>query len=134
MDQDQPSGHSLAEWSYSRDEWRQFSRWLHKRNGWLSYWLYLLGRKTGPRPMKIVLKPGEVRIEAGGICQVFQPTQLSRVHILDKGLFNVMELVVSTRAETGAAAGELFLLVPKGKLREAIWVEETLLKAWQSNR
>jgi hypothetical protein len=127
-----PLGHSskpdekmiIAHWTYSREEWKAFLKWKVLRKGifhYLLHWLRPLSRKRVP----------EIRITTGKVWinnrhEPFHDKERSfrNINIHDAGKLNVMEI----RYEYGDHSGEIRIPIPKGKLREAIQVQEELMK------
>ena len=113
----------LARWTYSKDEWRQYRRWQMGRRGWLYSFINWL------RPVFRLHVP-EVRIESNSVWtnQKHEPFQNERrrvrnVHISDAGRLNIMEISY----EEGRLSKEIRIPIPKGKLREAIAVQDMII-------
>lgn len=117
-------------WIYSPQEWRQFRSWLKRKAGWLPFLWHLLpkfGRQLTP---EVLMVPG--RLHIGDQLHEIGPggKKLMRVQILEAGQQNI--LCLTCEAEKGKELSQdIHILVPRGKLREAVAIEnywnETLL-------
>jgi hypothetical protein len=107
-------------WVYSRDEWRRFRLWNDRNAGW---WPFLKGfwaRLRAGRIPEVKLMPD--RLHIGDRIHALGPggKQLKRVQILEAGEQNVLSLTCAHHTGTDE---EISILVPKGKLREAVALE-----------
>ncbi|HEX7845539.1 MAG TPA: hypothetical protein VF476_07010 [Chitinophagaceae bacterium] len=113
----------LAHWTYTREEWKAFHRWRLLNKSFFHYvWYWLKPRKHKRVP--------EIRITPESIWTNEKPEsfhengrQFQRVNIRDTGKLNVMEICY----DAGQGSREIKIPIPKGKLREAIEVQEKLL-------
>lgn len=114
----------LVHWTYTQDEWKRFQRWSIKRKSFFRYLVYYF------------FAPGhvpEIRISnnnvwIGNTLQHFRShdLQLKRVDIRDTGNMNILEITFISFNEQHPGLDEIRLPIPRGKLREAIEVQELL--------
>ncbi|HLG38657.1 MAG TPA: hypothetical protein VI461_03275 [Chitinophagaceae bacterium] len=118
---------ALIRWTYSRDEWQAFMRWKKKRRGFFHYLLHRLSPGQKLRSPEITITSGRVSIGDNHEPFVDGERQLKRINIHDTGNMNVMEITYQRNGLQNAGPGEIHIPVPKGKLKEAIQVQEKLL-------
>jgi hypothetical protein len=113
----------LAHWTYSRQEWKSFLRWKKLQQGFFHYMLHLL------RPVKQKHVP-EIRITPQVVLtnDVHEPfhndrRQFRKIMIHDVGDLNIMEISYAHRD----GSSEIRVPIPKGKLREAIGLQDQLM-------
>ena len=114
----------IAHWTYTKEEWRAFQRWKVLRKGIFHYVLHWLRPKSKQAP--------EIRITTGNIWinDAHEPfhdadRQFRKINIHDAGKMNVMEISY----EHDNNSNEIRIPIPKGKLREAIDVQDQIMKA-----
>ena len=112
----------LVHWAYSREEWRAFVRWKQKRTGILHYVLCRLLPGYEPKSPEIRITHKKIWFNEQPVNFNDQERQLKRVNIKDAGNMNIMEITYEGRG----GATEIRVPVPKGKLREAITLQERL--------
>jgi hypothetical protein len=117
---------TLVHWTYSQDEWKNFTRWKKKKKGFFYYLLHLLAPGSGKRTPGISISPNKVSIDDIHVPFHDGDRRLRRVNIRDAGDMNIMELCYHCPTQKERASGEINILVPKGKLREAIQLQEKL--------
>jgi hypothetical protein len=117
---------ALVHWTYSRDEWNTFIRWEKKKKGFFHYLLHRLFPKRNPNTPNIKITTDKVSID--DMHEPFHNTerQLQRVNIHDAGKMNIMEISYHCPDQKKKLPGEIRIPVPKGKLKEAIQVQERL--------
>lgn len=117
----------LAHWTYSKQEWKAFVQTEKKQNG---LWFYLhcllspIKRKIIP---EIKITPELVSI---GVFQHYFNSgrhSLKQIKIREAGTINILEITFQYNNAHVKKEGEIKIPVPKGKLREAIEIEEKLL-------
>ena len=117
----------LAHWTYSRDEWKEFIRWIKLKKGLLTYLAYVLkpGRASSPPEVNLTIEG----VWVAGNPIFFRTTEynLKKVDIRNEGQMNIMEISYEGAGKEGMQ--EIRVLIPKGKLREAIQVAEILQSA-----
>lgn len=113
----------LAQWNYTKEEWKNFQNRRQKEKGLLFYFFYWLN------PVKPVKCP-EVRIATDRVWtnnqhQPFQNStrQFRNIHIREAG--NVYVLAIYFEFKNRVC--EIIIPIPKGKLREAMEIQERLL-------
>ncbi|MDP4262015.1 MAG: hypothetical protein Q8941_05735 [Bacteroidota bacterium] len=117
---------SLVHWTYSRDEWKTFMRWKKMREGFFHYLLYRLSPNRKSKIPEITITHDQVCMD--DIPEPFddQGRRFTRINIHDAGIINVMEISYRRHGIQHAGLGEIHIPVPKGRLKEAIGVEEKL--------
>lgn len=116
---------TLATWIYSREEWKRYQSWKRRRKGLVHYlWHWLFPSKSSVN---------EVTITASAIHlnKDFEPfhddaRQLKRVFIREVSNQNIIE--ISYQHRQSGLMNEIQLPIPKGKLREAISLQENLIE------
>lgn len=113
----------LAHWTYTRDEWRLFHRWRMRQKSWLHYIWQRLKPGLKKRTTEITITPESVWTNERNEAFHEGNRQFQRVSIRDAGKLNVMEICY----EHDNNSKEIRIPIPKGKLREAIEVQEKLI-------
>lgn len=115
----------LVRWTYSYEEWRIFLRWKSLRKSYIHYLIYLSrsGIRYAPDVM-ITLH----RVWTDDKYEHFNldDRRLKRIHIRDEGQLNVLEITYEQQHAKGPFNNNIHVPVPKGRLKEAIEVEEQL--------
>lgn len=116
----------LAHWVYTRDEWKTFRRKENRRKSlfqWLLHWIAGGLKKAIPE-----VKITSAVISVGNTEHHFNSdnSKLKRINILDEGLINVIEIRYDSGKNNFKNFNEIRLPVPRGKLKEAILVQEKL--------
>ena len=116
----------LAHWTYKREEWNGFIRWKKMRRGWLNFLLYyFFGKKQSTIP-EITITNQKVWTNDTGETFSDIKRQVRRIHIRDTGKLNILEITYSVFNNGMTTSDEIFVPVPKGKLKEAIQLQENL--------
>jgi hypothetical protein len=117
---------TLAHWNYSREEWKAFMRWKKMKKGIVYYILHRLLPVTKKKTPSITIT--SARVCEGDVHEPFHDTErrLKHINIRDAGKMNVMEISYERQGLQNYGNSEIHVLVPKGKLKEAIDVEEKL--------
>jgi len=113
----------LAHWTYTRDEWRLFHRWRMRQKSWLHYIWHRLKPGQQKKIAEITITPESVWTNERNEAFHEGSRQFQRVNIRDAGKLNVMEICY----EHDRNSREIRIPIPKGKLREAIEVQEKLI-------
>ena len=115
----------LACWNYTYEEWKIFLRWKSLKKSFIHYLIYI--SKSGLNKTPEVLITHQ-RVRIGDKQEHFHTDdrQLKRINIGDEGRMNVMEIIYEQHHYKGSFNDDIHLPVPKGKLKEAIEVEEKL--------
>jgi hypothetical protein len=116
----------LIHWTYTRDEWKAFVRCTKKKRGlfYLAADIFLPRKKNVP---EILVTPQKVYIGDNQVHFNNAHRTLERVHIRDEGPINI--IVITYRDENSRKRlQEISFPVPKGKLKEAIELEQGLNK------
>ncbi len=116
----------LVHWTYTRDEWRRFIRWKKQKKGFLYYIIHRLWHNIQLPVPEVKITPEQVWI--GNEQRHFSNDQhqLRRIEIRNEGQINVMEITYRWSKRKTTGLGEIRIPVPRGKLKEAIEVEEKL--------
>lgn len=117
---------ALVHWNYSHDEWKNFIRWKKRKKGFFHYLFYLLG--SGSKTPGITISSNSVSIGSARESFLGDDRRLLRVIIRDVGDMNIMEIYYQRMDFDSSGRNEIHILVPKGRLKEAIGVEEQLNK------
>ena len=119
---------TLAKWNYTKEEWKIFRRWKTKQKGVL---LYLLSFLTFPGNRKAP----EITIAGDRVCfnDFHEPFQNSSrrfmdIHIHEADQLNILEISYEQENKTKG----INVLIPKGKLKEALEVQDRLVVDWVS--
>ncbi len=126
MNEEQEGREVLVHWIYTREEWRVFLRWRKLKRGVLPFLIHLV---TTLRLRNIP----EIRITHYNVMTATMPElfnglyrELKRVDIKDAGSLNILEIVYEKTEEKNTLFTEIHIPVPKGKLREAIRLQQDL--------
>lgn len=115
----------IVRWIYTRDEWRCFAKWHAKEKGVFSYlWHFIFHQKDPIRAVEFTDKT----VQIGKKRKVFRSPELTlrRVDIDEKGKMNIMN-ITSELANPNKQVKEIRLPIPRGKLKEAMGVQERLM-------
>jgi hypothetical protein len=117
---------ALVHWTYSREEWRNFMRWRKMKKGIFQYILLRLWPNGKAAIPQITITRREV-----GIDNMYEPfhneeRHLKRINIRDAGKINIMEITYEKMNSKHPGFTDIFIPVPKGKLREAIELQEKI--------
>jgi|SRR5215831_14137999 len=117
---------ALVLWTYSLDEWNNFLNWKKKKNGLFQYFLYRFFSRKIKRTPEITIS--ETRVGVDNVQESFHDSRrrLRRVSIHDAGSMNVMKICYHAPDLPQKGPFEINILVPKGKLREAIQLQDKL--------
>lgn len=117
----------LVHWTYSREEWKRFLKWKSRKKGLFHYMLYVIRPKRNAQIPYVVVTYNEVCTD--DIYEAFHNSlrKLNRVSIHDAGKMNVMEITYEKETGRHTVPVNIYMPVPKGKLREAIELQENLL-------
>jgi hypothetical protein len=131
MEQNQTSDENiLARWNYTREEWRKFTRWDRWRRGFFGFLINFLNGHRFRKVPGVVITGNSVYFD--NRAEPFHQTNavLRRVDIADSGPVNVLEIIYERQTNRGLKVMEIMVPVPKGKLREAVAVQEKLQEAF----
>ena len=110
-------------WVYTKDEWHYFEKWCSRRKGLLFYaWYSLFLKKKHVSSIHFTrqwVKIGDKRKYFNG-----PVTEVRRADIYDKGLINILTITYENISKNQLA--EISILIPRGKLREAIDAQQKL--------
>lgn len=117
----------LARWICTKEEWLAFDKWRRKRQSrWRYFWHRLLGKRD-VKGAEITITRDNVQINNDAEPFSTAHRELRRIDIRDAGYLNVLEISYSDKR--GAALNEIRVPVPRGKLREAIALQQLLSSA-----
>lgn len=117
---------TLVHWTYTREEWNAFLRSSTKRKNLLHrFLLYLLACSVQSVP-EVSITPEKVWI--GNDQQYFNSSkhELRQIDLRHEGFINVLSITYGR----GGNSHEIRIPVPKGKLREAIEVQDRLMPGY----
>ncbi|HYM92775.1 MAG TPA: hypothetical protein VET23_01440 [Chitinophagaceae bacterium] len=116
----------LAHWVYTREEWKIFMRREKLKKSLFHFFIYWLTPKSRRKVPEVMITPEKIRV--GETLQHFNNEEysLKRINILDAGTINVMEISYYSSNRRSPGLNEIRIPVPKGKLKEAIQVQEKL--------
>src|SRR5215510_14916336 len=112
-------------WIYTKEEWGRFEKWNARRKGVINYLWRSLIQPEQPQIQSVELTEEWVKI--GDKKKYFSGpvTELRRVEIYDKKVFNV--LIITYEIVSKKQLNEIRLPIPKGKLKEAIDAQKNLM-------
>jgi orotate phosphoribosyltransferase-like protein len=117
---------ALAHWVYSKEEWSSYKRWETSRRGAL----YSIFAKVFPRKCAIVpeitITGQKIWIDDQAVSFMDNNNKLKRVSIRDIGNMNILEITYEQIKGNTSGIREIRIPVPKGKLKEAIEVQDCL--------
>jgi hypothetical protein len=117
----------LAHWHYTRLEWKCFIRYSMRSRGRLRYIRYYL---FGPGCTVIpeITITGQ-KVWTGDAAVSFNDVNryIKRICIHDSGKINILEITYAILENGNTHSGEIVIPIPKGKLKEAIQVQENLV-------
>ncbi|MBL7741678.1 MAG: hypothetical protein JNK14_20835 [Chitinophagaceae bacterium] len=117
---------ALVHWTYSYKEWRTFILWKKRNKGFFHYLFYLLlpKRKQG-LPFAVVTMS---KVYTEDLNEIFRDTDrlLKRVGVRDTGKMNILEITYEMITGDRPALNDIYLPIPRGKLREAIGLQEII--------
>jgi hypothetical protein len=125
---------ALVHWMYSHDEWKRFVRWKKMRKSVLHYMLFSIWPAFKSKSPDVTITHKQVSVD--GIGQFFHDGnyELRLVNIRDAGEMNILEITYENINSRLPDLRDIYVPVPKGKLREAIELQEYLLYRYQPNK
>lgn len=117
---------ALVHWTYSRGEWKTFMRWKKMKKGVFHYIFHRLFPKRNPKTPGIMITREKISIDDADEAFRGDDRQLKGINIRDAGRINVMEISYERSQGSDIISEEIYIPVPRGKLREAIEVQEKL--------
>ncbi|MBS1621055.1 MAG: hypothetical protein JST10_05040 [Bacteroidetes bacterium] len=113
-------------WVYSPEEWKIFQQKENGRNSLVKrLFSFFYKRKQRDIP-EVYITPEEVTIGERNYFLGTGNDVFKRVNIIDSGLVNIMVIHYRSSNSTSGNLNEIRILVPKGKLKEAIRVQDFL--------
>lgn len=114
---------TLARWTYTKEEWKAFLRSSKKKDNIFNYAMHLFLAKTMKSAPIVSITPE--RISIGNNHQHFNSAKhrLRQIDLRDEGVINVLAITYDRKG----SIYEIKIPVPKGKLKEAIEVQERLI-------
>lgn len=121
----------LAHWIYTKDEWKAFIKWKKIRKSIFHFFIHWITPKSKRQVPEIMITSDNIWI--GNKHHSFNNagSRLKRINIFDAGSINVMEISYDSKTQSSLINNEIKFPVPKGKLREAISIQEKLSNAGQ---
>lgn len=117
----------LAHWTYNREEWRIFTRWNKIRHGRLNYLVYYFFKRKEAAIPEVTITGQNIWIDDAVESFNDINRHLNKISILDAGNLNILEITFSVLKNGIKKSGEISVPVPKGKLMEAIQLQERLI-------
>lgn len=117
---------ALVHWTYSYKEWKNFILWKKMNKGWYHYLFYLLLPKRRPGLPFAIITYAKVYTEESNETFHDKDHAVKRVSIRDTGKMNILEISYETLNDDKAGMKDIFIPIPKGKLREAIELQEKI--------
>lgn len=117
----------LAHWHYTRQEWKCYVRYNMRSRGRLQYILYyLLG--SGHTVIPEITITGQ-KVWTGEVAVSFNDVNryIKRISIHDSGKINILAISYAIFENGNTHSAEIMVPIPKGKLKEAIRVQENLV-------
>ncbi len=114
---------TLARWTYTKEEWKAFLRSSKKKNNIFKYAIHFFLAKMMKSAPIVSITPERVSI--GNEHQHFSSGKhtLRQIDLRDEGIINVLAIIYDRKG----SSYEIKIPVPKGKLREAMEVQEQLI-------
>lgn len=116
----------LAHWVYTREEWKAFMRWKKLQKSIFHFFIHRLIPRRKKRIPEITITSVKVWIDDAQESFNNGKHKLQRINIRDAGSINVMEISYDSYNKSSAVSNEIKIPVPKGRLKEAIQVQEKL--------
>lgn len=117
------SSRILAHWVYSPDEWKLFRQWERRRQGWLRYLFGSLIFSAGSKLPEVTITGSRIKINEQAEVFLDQFRRLKRVHIRESGPLNIFEIYYQ---QANGRLRSIYLPIPRGRLREAMELQESL--------
>lgn len=116
----------LVQWTYGRQEWRSYQRWRCRRKGILHYLFHHITLLGSTRVPQVTITQQSVLQR--NVHEVFVDSRrkLRHVNIRDEGNMNVLEIGYQERRGKNPRQNYISVLVPRGKLREAVALQLAL--------
>jgi len=116
----------LAHWVYTPEEWRFFEHWRLRRKGIIMYWLSRIRGRPALELPEITVTGHKVWVNDRVEIFADDTHKLRRVHLRETGTLHVLEIIYELMGSATARMRIIQIPVPRGKLREAIEVQECL--------
>ncbi|MES1214813.1 MAG: hypothetical protein ABUT20_04780 [Bacteroidota bacterium] len=117
----------LVKWNYSGGELEVFARWKLLRKS-LFHFLFLWVRRRENNFSAVLITSARVFFDDKEEYFHSIDRRLRRIVIKDVGKLNVLEITYELQILNRSTSKEIFIPIPKGKLKEAIEVEEKLME------
>jgi hypothetical protein len=117
---------TLANWTYTKDEWKAFIRSSARKNNMFNRMVHFFMSKSVQSAPVVRITPERVWI--GNNEQHFSSgkNQLKQISICESDSVNIMQIIYERHNSRGISSNEIRIPVPRGRLKEAIEVEEKL--------
>lgn len=116
----------LAHWNYSPEEWNEFLRWQQQRKGFMHYAWHLIFRQRNAEVPEITITGQRIWTNNDAESFMDNSRKLRKILIRDTGRFNILQISYEKLSGNEVRQQEIRIPVPKGKLKEAIEVQESL--------
>lgn len=118
----------LAHWIYTKEEWQRYVKWKLMRKSWLHYFFHLM--RPGKKRFHTEVKIGPSSVWTNELHEPFdeQNRRFRKILIHEAGNMNIMEISY----ENPQGTSQIRIPIPKGKLREAIALQEKMVERYPS--
>ena len=117
---------ALAHWVYTKEEWIAYRRWEKSRKGFVFYFFYKYFKSAAVIVPEITITGQKIWIDNTAESFLDNNNKLKRVSIRDTGNMNILEITYERMNGKTTGMREIRVPVPKGKLKEAIEVQDCL--------
>lgn len=117
----------LAHWTYTREEWKNFMRWTQRKKSFFHYIWHLLAPGKQRQTPEVRITREQVWIGEGQQHFRSEEHNLKAISIRNEGNLNIMEITFEQNSRKPGGLNEIRVPVPKGKLREAIAIQDKII-------
>ncbi len=117
----------LAHWHYTRQEWKSFVRYNMRSRGRLHYIFYFLLGSAHTVIPEITITGQKVWKGNDSVSFNDVNRYIKRISIHDSGKINILAISYAILENGNINSEEIMVPIPKGKLKEALRVQENLV-------
>ena len=118
----------LAHWTYTHDEWKAFTGWTKRRRGMVRYLVHKLFTKSKLRVPQVIITSQQVWVGLNEHPFNSNGCEILRIDIREANNINILEITFERWSGKVQLQGDIFIPVPRGKLKEAVIVHSHLSK------
>lgn len=118
----------LAHWTYTKEEWMAYNRWRKLRKGFLYFIIFGVFQKRNAIVPEITITNEKIWTDDIAESFINHERRLKRINIKDTGTVNILEITYQKQHGSIHQLEELNIPVPKGKLKEAMEVQQSLME------